>query len=153
MAFREFAEPTIATRQNRGILGLDYAFTIHAQYDRAQVEHTPRGGRLFQFISGGTISGPKLTGTVFGSGGDLGLIRADGIEDIDSRFMLRAEDGEWIFVQHTGYRRPDGYCRIAAYFDADRWGPYAWLSDNAVIATAEVAQDLSAATFTYYQVV
>lgn len=153
MAFREFDEPVIATRQNRGLVGLEYAFTLHARYDLSRIEATPRGGRLFQLISGGTISGPKLTGTVFGSGGDLGLVRADGVEDVNARFMIRAEDGEWIFVQHTGYRRPDGYCRITAYFDADRWGPYAWLSDNAVIATAEVAADGRSATFTYYQIV
>jgi hypothetical protein len=153
MAFREVTEPVITTRDNRGLVGLEYAFTIHARYDLSRIEQTPRGGRLFQFVSGGTVSGPKLTGTLFGSGGDLGVIRADGVEDVNSRLMIRAEDGEWIFVQHTGYRRPDGYCRIAAYFDADRWGPYAWLSDNAVIATVEVAPDLSSAVFTYYQLV
>ena len=153
MPIRAFAEPLITTRSNRGPVALTYAFTGHARYDPVREEKGPRGVRIFRFLAGGLISGPRLNGELFPSGGDIALVRPDRVEDVNARFMIRAETGEWIYVEHSGYRRhADGYHRIAAFFDADRYGPYAWLNDNAVIATAEDFADGLSVTFTYYQV-
>lgn len=150
---REFTPPPTDTKGKVGKVSLAYAFQLTATYDPARVERTPRGERVFHHITGGTIAGPGLNGRVYpDSGGDFGLRRPDRVEDLNARFMVKAADtGEWIYFSHVGYRRPDGYFRIQAYFDADAGGRYAWLNDAVVIGTAAPSTDGRQVTFTYYQ--
>ena len=151
---REFTSPEITTKGNVGKVDLSYAFRLTAIYDQRHVSQTSRGGRVYRAITGGTIEGPGLNGKVYAdSGGDYGLIREDKVEDLSARFMTRAENGEWIYFSHVGYRRPDGYHRIQAYFDADAGGPYAWLNDAAMIATAVESPDGKRVVYTYYQAI
>ena len=152
---REFTLPKVDTRDKIGKIGFDYAFQIVARYDAAHDLRTPRGERIYQSITGGTVKGPKLNGKVYpDSGGDYGLLRADGVEDVNMHFMLSADDGEWIYVRHYGYqRRNDGYFRVAAYFDAEWDGPHAWLNDAVLIATAQPSDGGRQITYTYYEAV
>ena len=150
---RAFTPPPVDTKDKVGKVDMAYAFQLKAAFDPARTEQTPRGRRTFQSITGGTITGPGLNGAVYpDSGGDYGLVRTDGVEDLSARFMIKAADtGEWIYMSHVGYRRPDGYYRTQAYFDADAGGRYAWLNDAVVIGTAEASKDGREVTFTYYQ--
>jgi hypothetical protein len=150
---RDFTPPPVTTKGNVGRVALAYAFQLTAKFDPAKIEKTPRGGRVFHGVASGTISGPGLRGEVYpDSGGDYGLIRAkDHVEDLSARFMVKADNGEWLYFSHVGYRRPDGYFRIQAYLDADAGGPYAWLNDAVMIGTAEASPDGRDVTFTYYQ--
>ena len=150
---RDFTPPPVATKGHVGAVELDYAFRLDARFDPPVTERSPRGDRVFQNIVGGAIEGPGLVGEVYpDSGGNHGLIRAaDGVEDVHARFMVRAGNGEWIYFSHVGYRRPDGYYRIQASFDADAGGPYAWLNDAVVIGAAEVSEDGCAVAVTYFQ--
>ena len=150
---RDFTSPVITTKDFVGTVALEHAFRLQARFDPPVVERTPRGDRLFQNIIGGTIDGPGLAGEVYpDSGGNHGLVRlADGVEDVQARFMVRARNGEWIYTSHVGYRRPDGYYRIQASFDADAGGPYAWLNDAVMIGTAEASTDGCGIAFTYFQ--
>ena len=150
---RDFTPPPTNTKDKVGKVDMAYAFQLKATFDPARTEQTARGRRNFQGIAAGTITGPALQGMVYpDSGGDHGLIRSDGVEDLSARFMVKAADtGEWIYFSHVGYRRPDGYYRIQAYFDADAGGRYAWLNDAVVIGTAEASKDGREMTFTYYQ--
>ena len=151
---REFTIPKVTTRDERGTVQLDYALRLVAQFDPLRESRTPHGTRLYQDITAGTLSG-RITGRVYpDSGGEYGLLRGDGVEDVNQRFMLNTDDGEWIYVAHSGYRRrKDGYFRVAASFDADLRGHYAWLNDAVWIATVEAAADRRSATYTYYEVV
>ena len=150
---REFTSPPITTKGNIGPVSLAYAFQLKAKLDPRKVEKTAHGGRVFEGFAGGTISGPGLTGEVYpDSGGNHGVVRAsDRVEDLYARFMVKAANGEWLYFSHVGYRRPDGYFRIQAYFDADSGGPYAWLNDAVMIGTAEASPDGRDVTITYYQ--
>ncbi len=150
---RAFTPPKIDTKDKVGPVTMAYAFQLKARFDPAKVEPTAHGGRVFQGIIGGTISGPGLAGEVYpDSGGSHGLVRAsDHVEDLSARFMVKAANGEWLYFSHVGYRRPDGYFRLQAYFDADAGGPYAWLNDAVMIGTAEASPDGRDVTFTYYQ--
>jgi hypothetical protein len=149
---RSFTPPNVDTKDRVGKVDLAYAFQLRAVFDPAHPERSPNGHRVFQAITGGKISGPGLTGAVFpDSGGNYGTIRSDKVEQLYARFMVRAESGEWLYFSHVGYRRPDGYFRIQAYFDADAQGPFAWLNDAVLIGTAEASKDGRAVTFTYYQ--
>jgi hypothetical protein len=75
------------------------------------------------------------------------------VEDVNAHFMLTADDGEWIYVRHYGYRRQDDYFRVAAYFDAEWDGPHAWLNDAILIATARIGDAGRSVVYTYYEAV
>ncbi len=150
----EFAVPKTDTKSFVGPVTLTYAFKLEAEFDRMREEKTPRGARVFQQIASGVVSGPKLAGKVYPySGSDLGFLRPDRVEDLNLRFMINTDDGEWIYVNHSGYhRRTDGYYRVAATFDAERTGAHFWLNDTMVVATAEPSKDGRRVVFTYYEV-
>ena len=151
---RDFTPPPTTTHDERGAVGLAYVFQLKAEYDPRHVEQTPRGGRAYRNITGGAVDGPRLKGKAYpDSGGDFGQIRSDGVEDVMARFMLRADNGEWIYISHVGYRRPDGYHRLHASFDADAGGPYAWLNDAVVLVHAVESADGRHTVFTYHQAV
>lgn len=151
---RTFTPPHIDTRQV-GVIGFQYAFQLRARYEPAHQMKTTRGGRYYQSITGGEVSGPKLRGAVYpGSGGDYDAIQCrTGVRDLNAHFMIKADTGEWIYFEHHGYCRPDGYYRIQAYFDADRYGKYDWLNHASVIATARESSDRLSTEFTYFEVV
>jgi hypothetical protein len=151
---KDFVVPKVDTKVI-GKPGFEYAFQIRAQLDPAHETKTTRGGRYFQGIASGQVSGPRLNGTVYpDSGGAYSFVARDGVHELNSRFMIRAADtGEWIYVEHRGYRRKDGYHRIQAQFDADKQGKYASLNGNLWLAIAEESRDGREVTFTYFEVV
>jgi len=64
--------------------------------------------------------------------------------------MLKAENGDYIYVEHVGYHRPDGYYRVIAYIDAPTDGPYDWLNGTTFVVTATESSDLRDVVFSYY---
>lgn len=151
---REFTPPKVTTRGERGEVKLDYAFQLQASFDPLRETRTARGTRLYQDITGGEFTG-RIAGKVYpDSGGEYGLLRGDGVEDISQRFMINTHDGEWIYIAHSGYRRrQDGYYRVQVNFDADLRGAYAWLNDAVWIATVTAPADRRTAVYTYYELV
>ncbi|MEH3107460.1 MAG: DUF3237 family protein [Sphingomonas fennica] len=146
-----FVPPAISTRDLRGAIDLVFAFEIDLTLEPRLTEHTPHGRRIHQRITGGRISGPTLTGSVYpDGGGEFGLVRSDGIEELFSRLMLRAADGEWLYTHLNGYVRPDGYARFQAVFDADRQGPHGWLNESMFIGTI-ASSDGSIRRMTYFE--
>src|SRR5688572_6800735 len=120
----DFTVPTVDTKI-LGIPGFEYGLQIRAQLAPAHETKPSRGGRYLQSIASGTVSGPRLAGTIHPhSGGDFSFIEKDGVHELNGRFMIKADTTEWIYVEHRGYRRPDGYYRIQAQFDADKQGKY-----------------------------
>lgn len=145
---RPFTPPPIATKDRIGAIDMVYAFQLKAEFDPARRS----GDRIFQGLTGGTLTGPGLTGTVYpDSGSDYGTIGSDGTRDLSARFMVRDAAGEWLYFAHTGYARPDGYYRLQATFDADVGGPYAWLNDAVMIGSGQPSPDGRQVTITYYQ--
>jgi hypothetical protein len=55
-------------------------------------------------ITGGTISGPRLTGTVLPGGGDWQAIHPRGLASVHARYMLKASDGTVIGIDNVGVR-------------------------------------------------
>lgn len=152
---RTFTAPAITTRNDRGVVKLDYAFQIKAEYDPKTITPTPHGQRVFQQIIGGAVDGPKLKAKVRpDSGGDYNVIRPDRVEDVTARFLLDTEGGELLFVQHIGFwRHTDGYYRFTATVDADQDGKYTWAQDAMFVGTAQPDPDGRHITYTYYEAV
>lgn len=150
---REFTPPPITTKDTLGEVRLDYAFQIELELEERHKSRTARGARIYQGILGGRVRGPRLAGAVYTQGhGEYGLARADGVVDLHTQLVLNV-DGEWIFVRHHGYERPDGYIRVAAYIDADLRGKHAELNNSVFIATGELSIDGRRIVFTYSEAV
>lgn len=129
-----FTPPPISTKVDLGKVELVASFIVDLQLGPKVLMRTPHGQRMHQKILGGTITGPRLSGAVYqNGGGEFGLIRDDGVEEIFTRFMIIADNGEWLYTHANGYKRTDGYSRFQGIFDADVQGPHAWLNENMFI--------------------
>jgi hypothetical protein len=147
---REFVVPKTDTKI-MGDVKLDYAFRLRAQYDPPRLSPTPKGEFRYQDILSGEVRGEHLNATVYpDSGGQYDTVRADRVRDVDAHFILKAENGEWIYMEHVGYRRPDGYYRAIAYVDADAKGAYEWLNNTTFVVTATESADQREVVFYYY---
>ena len=147
---REFVVPKTDTRI-QGEVKLDYAFQLRARFDAPHLSHTPKGEFRYQDITSGDVHGERLKATVYAdSGGQYDTVRADRVRDVDAHFILKAENGEWIYVEHVGYRRTDGYYRAIAYIDADAKGAYDWLNNTTFVVTAKESPDERDVVFYYY---
>ena len=112
---------------------------------------TPRGRRRIIGITGGRVSGARLSGRVLPGGADWQVIRADGVAELDARYTLEASDGALIYVRNRGYRHgpPEIQKKLSSGEEVDpslyymRTTPrfetgdarYAWLNRMVCVAT------------------
>lgn len=130
---------------------LTYAFSVRVELAPPVEQGTVEGGRKrFIPITGGTVSGPRLTGTVLPGGGDWQVIMPDGLTHIEARYFLRATDGTVIEVTNPGVRTatPPVIERLAKGEDVDpslyyfrttprfavAAGPHDWLRRQVFVA-------------------
>ena len=62
------------------------------------------GRRRFIAITGGKVSGPRLSGQVVAGGGDWQTIRPGGLTEVLARYFLRLDDGTLVEVTNPGLR-------------------------------------------------
>ncbi len=147
---RDFVVPRTDTKII-GRIELEYAFRLTARYDPAHESHTPRGTFRYQDIVSGELTGARVTAAVYpDSGGQYDIVRADRIRDVDAHFMLKADNGEWLYMEHIGYRRTDGYYRAIAYIETDLKGAYEWMNNTTFVVTAKESTDQREVVFYYY---
>jgi len=121
---------------------LEPLFEINAEIGVPTViANAPGGTRVIVPVTGGKFEGPRLKGTVEASGADWFLIRPDGVGVIDVRLVLKADDGEAIYMTYTGRgtMTANGLQGIstAPTFEASTKGKYAWLNSVQAIAEGE----------------
>ena len=89
-----------ASAQTGPAPALTYAFTVRVELAPPVEQGVIDGGRRrFVPIVGGTISGPRLTGTVMPGGGDWQTIYPGGYTRLDARYFLKAADGTAITTE------------------------------------------------------
>ncbi|MCG6891998.1 MAG: DUF3237 domain-containing protein [Desulfobacteraceae bacterium] len=124
------------------------------------------GERRIINITGGSFSGPHLSGVILPGGADWQIIRSDGITEVEARYTLQTHDGALIYVVNRGLRHgpEDVMARLAAgeqvdpslyYFrttpEFETGSPeYSWL--NGVVAVAVGERQASEVVITVYQV-
>jgi hypothetical protein len=64
----------------------------------------PHGARTTFPITGGSFEGPRLRGVVLPGGADWGILRADGVLELDLRITLETDDGALIHMTFEGLR-------------------------------------------------
>ena len=132
---------------------LEFAFRISVDLTAGiqEVGNTGKGIRKVVPITGGTFEGPNIKGKVVAGGYDWQLLRADGVVEIDARYLLQTNDGDLITLTNTGLRHgpPEVMQRLAKgeeldaseyYFRSiplfETGNPkYAWLMNSVFIAT------------------
>ena len=123
---------------------LTYAFSaeveIAAPVEQGEIDG---GSKRFIPITGGTVSGPRLSGVVLGGGGDWQTIFPGGVTRVEARYFIKTPDGTVIGIHNQGVRvaTPEVtdriahgekvdpgsyYFRSAATFDPPP-GPHGWL--------------------------
>jgi hypothetical protein len=133
----------------------EYAFTVRASLEAPViVGQGPEGLRRFVPITGGTFTGPLLSGKVIPGSGDWQVVRADGVLSADARYTLESQSGVRFSVHNRGIRHapPDimekltqgtpvsadsYYFRTCALIEAPLDSELAHLNRWLFIATAE----------------
>ncbi|WP_306318159.1 MULTISPECIES: DUF3237 domain-containing protein [unclassified Streptomyces] len=116
---------------------LSYAFEIRAEVDKPlHIGHGTTGERTeFTPITGGTVRGPRLSGTVLPGGGDWSSTRGD-VCELEARYLLRADDGAVIDIVNRGYYvESSGYFRTAPVFRTDS-PAHLWLARTVFVGHA-----------------
>jgi hypothetical protein len=77
---------------------------------------TALGRRRIVPITGGRFAGPRLSGEILDNGADWQIVAADGTTIIDTRYLLRLDDGALAYLQTRGVRTgpPDVLARLGA---------------------------------------
>lgn len=82
---------------------LTHIFSYHADLKAPQqIGETQFGNRLIFDVTGGTIEGRNIKGTILPSGGDWILIDDKGVGRLDVRATFQTDDGALIYMQYFG---------------------------------------------------
>jgi hypothetical protein len=143
------------TDQGDGLMEPELAFAFEVRVD---VEDPVRVGAhgehdvlWYVAITGGSVSGPRLSGEVLAGGGDWYRDR-DGTVTLEARYLLRAADGAVIDIVNRGFWRAspevtarldageqvderDYYYRTAPVFTTDA-PPHRWLTETVLVGLA-----------------
>ena len=101
-----------------------------------------RGGNAMMIpITGGIISGARLSGEVLPGGADWAIIRDDGLVMVDARYAIQASDGTIIQVFNTGTNRMvrDAHAKPPVMLTTPRFvapeGVHDWLNHSVFVGT------------------
>lgn len=137
---------------------LTYAFEIRAAVaPRLHIGHGDGERTEFTPITGGTVRGPRLNGTVLAGGGDWSNTRGE-VCELEARYLIRADDGAVIDVVNRGYYHEDSggpdrfdgplkvaeagiYFRTAPVFRTDA-PAHRWLARTVFVGLARAEGDL-----------
>lgn len=116
-----------------------------------ELGEAPHGRRRIIPITGGRVSGERLSGRVLAGGADWQVVRADGVAELDARYTIETGDGALIYVSNRGVRHgpPEVIRKLAAgepvdaalyYMRTTPWFEtgdprYAWLNRIVCVCT------------------
>jgi hypothetical protein len=95
------------TEGSAGIAAPALSFVAEIRVDVGQpitVGETGAGLRRVIPILGGTVGGPRLAGRVVPGGADFQSLRADGVMELEAKYVLEATSGALIYVVNRGLR-------------------------------------------------
>lgn len=122
----------------------ELAFTITLDISAEhEVGNTPYGYRRLLDVSGGTITGDQLQGSVMTGGLEYELTLSNGVMEYQSINILETSDGSRVFVRSCGVAASeDSPARIIPDFEATTSGSNAFLNTGTWVATRTVANGM-----------
>ena len=86
-------------------LQLEFACRLEVELAPIKEMGTGRAGqRRIIPITGGQVSGPKISGKILNLGADWQTIFSDGVAELDTRYALETDDGALIEIINYGFR-------------------------------------------------
>jgi len=81
-----------------------------------EVGNVAGGRRRIISILGGRFEGPEVRGAVLSGGADWQIVRGDGFTELDTRYTLRTDRDELIYIRNAGIRHaaPDVMQKLLA---------------------------------------
>jgi hypothetical protein len=117
------------------------------------VGNTQFGKRRQLDVSGGTITGDKLKGTVLTGGPDYELTLSTGAMELEEILIYKTSDNVNIFVRNCGVAAAgDAAVRIVPDIEAPTSGSYAWLNTRKYVGTRVVNAAASTLQLDVYDV-
>jgi hypothetical protein len=137
-------DPTLGTP------AFSVSLTVSAIHD---VGNTQFGKRRQLDVSGGTITGDKLKGTVLTGGLDYELTLSTGAMELEEVLIWKTSDNVTIFTRICGVAATgDPLIRIVPDVEAPTSGSYAWLNTTKLVGTRTVDSAGSKITLDVYDV-
>jgi len=122
-----------------GTLVFSVSLTVSATHN---VGNTQYGKRRQLDVSGGTITGDKLKGTVLSGGLDYELTLSNGAMELEEVLVYKTSDNTSVFVRNCGVAAAgDQAVRIVPDIEAPTSGSYAWLNTTKLVGTRVVTGD------------
>ena len=119
-----------------GTLAFSVALTVSATHD---LGNTQFGHRRQLDVSGGSITGDKLKGTVLTGGLDYELTLSTGAMELEEVLIWKTSDNVTIFTRICGVAAAgDSVVRIVPDIEAPTSGSYAWLNTTKLVGTRVV---------------
>ena len=110
-------------------LPVEFLFTMHATLaPPVIIPDGPQGTRVLVSVTGGTITGPRVNGTLYHAGGDWVTARKSGSAQLDVRVTIATNDGAAIYMSYLGILGKDRVARVAPLFQTAHEN-YTWLND------------------------
>lgn len=82
-----------------------FAFELIVNVGKStELGQTAKGVRRAIPILGGTFAGPNIQGAILPGGYDWQLIRADGVAEVEARYLLQTDNGALINLVNQGLR-------------------------------------------------
>ncbi len=132
----------------------DKVFTIEMEYAEIyDVGETQFGMRRQFDISGGSISGDNIEGSVLSGGLEYELTLANGSMELEQIVILRTNNNTPILMRNAGVA-PAGSedIRVVFYFEAPNSSSYSWLHDGEYVATRKANSSSKKITMEVYDV-
>jgi hypothetical protein len=126
IGFSQTASAQSAASELESEFFLELLLDVDPQIDAGNTSIAP--------VTGGTFSGPGITGTVHPGGADW-ITRVSGHSSLDVRITLETDDGAFIYISYTGIIRPGEnglYWRVRPIFQTAS-EKYDWLNHTVFI--------------------
>lgn len=132
-------------------LNHEYLFSLEATVDAPQ----NAGARVVVPITGGSVYGPKINGTILPGGADWVTIRPDGSAVLDVRANIKTDDGAIIYCFYPGIIAPSvtdrKYWRTTPRFETAS-EKYTWLNNVIAVGVGIPNPDASIVQYDVYEI-
>jgi hypothetical protein len=128
-------------------------FEAQMKLDRlAKIGRTPFGDRRVAVGLEGTISGPKLKGTVTTGALDYELTLSNGVVEVEQLFVFKTDDGKYIYSRNAGVGADAKDIRMAMDFEAPNGSTSEWLNTGKYVARRILDENAKTLTIRVYDV-
>ena len=128
---------------------LEFALQLKVTLGEAYgIDNTQHGRRTVIPITGGTVEGKGMKGTIVNGGADYQL-NAEGRTELEAIYCIKTDDGIYIHVRNRGIiangkdadGKPTFYFRAAPQFEAPADSKYGWLNNALFVCAPSFQSD------------